>query len=37
MVLRKDEENIQITTVPVKLGSEDAGEIAELMRAVYPD
>ena len=36
MHLRKGEENIQITTVPVMLEVEDAEEVAELMRKADP-
>jgi len=37
MSLKKGEENIQITTAPVKLGPEDADEISALMREADPD
>jgi len=37
MHLRKGEENIQIKTVPVRLGIEDAEEIAEIMRKADPE
>lgn len=37
MCLRKGDENIQIRHVPVKLGVEDAGEVAELMRKADPE
>lgn len=36
MQLRRGEENIQITTVPVRLGTEDLEEVAELMQEADP-
>lgn len=36
MRLNKGEENVQISTVPVRLGSEDAAEVAALMREADP-
>lgn len=37
MSLRKGEENIQIRSSPVRLGVEDAGEVAEIMRKADPE
>ena len=37
MTLKKGEENIQITSQPVKLGPEDAEEVAEIMRKADPE
>ena len=37
MTLKKGEENIQIGTQPVRLGPEDAEEVAEIMRKADPE
>jgi predicted GNAT family acetyltransferase len=37
MALKKGEENIQVGTQPVRLGPEDAEEVAEIMRKVDPE